>query len=135
MAKDNFLIIREFDRGWFKRIDDTRIPLGGAQESVNITLTDRGGISPMPGQVLLGTSESGSGIKSLYSFKKTSGPDILMKTFDDKIKYFNNVIEDWALLQDGYQSSYQFGLREHTTSADALDWIYFGNSIDPYSRL
>lgn len=137
--KDSFLIIKDFKQGWQKRTDPTAIPIGAAQESTNITLTDRGGISPMDGTLLIGEAGSGSGIKSLYSFKKTYGSDILIKTYDDRIEYFNNLSESWCLLKEGYQTQsdgtgYVFGFREHTTSADSLDWIYFGNSVDPYSR-
>ena len=133
--KDNFLIIKDFKHGWHQNLDASRIPLGGAQKSVNTILTDRGGISPRPGEVLLGDSDvTQTGIISMHSFKKTYGADILIKTFSDKIEYYNNVSESWSLLNDGYQSGKVFGFKEHTTDSEALDWLYFGNGVDSYSR-
>jgi len=132
--KDKFLIINDFKQGWQRRIDPTQIPIGAAQESNNITLTDRGGISPRKGELLLGTAESGAGIVSMYSFKKANSNDILIKTFDTVIKYYSNLTLDWELLQDGYTDRLFFGFKELTAADDILEWLYFGNGVEPYSR-
>lgn len=135
MSKDNFVIIREFNKGWQKKLDETRIPLGAAQESTNVIITERGGISPRPGEVLIGTASSGTGgIQSMHSFKKTYDDDILIKSYDTKLEYYNNVVSDWCLLKSGYQNAKKFGFKEHTIDGDALDWLYFGNGVDSYSR-
>jgi len=133
--KDQFLIIPDFKRGWHKREDDSKIPLGGLRKSVNVQITDRGGISPRNGETLIGTASSvSSGIISLYSFRKADGDDILIRSYSDKLEYFNNKTSDWALIKDGYTVDQRFGFREHQTNSDFTDLLYFCNGIEPYSR-
>jgi len=136
MAKDTFLILSDFRPGWYKRDDDSRIPLGGARISSNITVTDRKGISPRPGELLLGTSNpTSSGGKSLTSFRKSEGADILIKNFSTKVEFYSNKGEDWSLVMDGFTDGLRFGYEEARIDAtDVIDWIYFGNRVDPMQR-
>jgi hypothetical protein len=137
VAKDNFLILDGFDIGWHKRDDETRIVPGGARISSNITLTDRKGIAPRPGEVLLGTANSGStGIKSLFSFHKTNNnTDILMKSYDDELEFYSNEGSAWARIMDGYTTGLVFGFKEGRIDAtEFLDYVYFGNGVDKFSR-
>lgn len=133
--KDQFLIIENFKPGWHKREDDSMIPIGGLRKSVNIQITDRGGLSPRPGETLVGTaSDNSSGIISLYSFKKSNGDDILIRSYSDKLEYYNNVVEDWCLIKDGYTADQEFGFKEHMINSDQTDLLYFCNGVEPYSR-
>lgn len=133
--QNEYLIIDDFRKGWQQKEDDSKLPIGALRKSTNITITDRGGIAPRPQEELVGTkeSETSSGVKSLYSFKKSDGADILIKTFDDKVKYYNNVIGDWCLLKDGYTSGLEFGFKELRYNLGATDLIYFGNGVEPFS--
>jgi hypothetical protein len=133
--KDDFLIIDEFRQGWHKRVDASRVPIGGSQKSVNITLTDRGGIGPRQGELLLGSDNTAqAGTKSLYSFKRADGSDVLLKSYSTKLEFYHPDVADWVLLQDNYTSGLTFGFREHTINTDQVDLIYGGNGIDPYFR-
>jgi hypothetical protein len=134
--KDAFIIINGFEPGWNVREDDTRIPLGGSQFSQNITITERRGISPRKAEILIGAENSAStGVVSAFSLKKPGeSNDILLKTYSDKIEYFNNHTESWALLYDGYTSGKRFGFRQMRVDEDPFDWMYFGNGFDSYSR-
>lgn len=133
--KDQFLVIKDFSVGWQSRLDASRIPLGGAQKSLDIALTDRGGISPRPGEILIGSNNTTSaGVKSIFSFKKTDGTSILIKTYSDKIEYYHPDVADWELLKDGYTTGKIFGFKEHNINTDQVDLVYFGNGFEPYSR-
>lgn len=133
--KDNFLIIDDFKKGWHRRLDPSRIPIGGSQRSVNITLTDRGGIAPRGGELLLGAESSEqTGITSLFSFKKTDGTAILIKAHGTVLEYYSNNAEAWSLLKDGYTSGIPFGFSPHNINVEFTDLVYFGNGIEPLSR-
>ena len=134
--KDSFIILDGFNPGWQVREDETRIPLGAAQLAQNITITDRRGISPRTAETLVGSANSALyGVKSATSFRKsgTSSP-ILVKTYADKIEYYNNVSDGWCLLEDGYTSGKRFGFKHMRVADDPFDWLYFGNGVDEYSR-
>lgn len=135
MAKDNFLVIDGF-KGWYARDDDTRIPSGGARTAYNVTLTDRKGISPRSGEELLGSEDTSNfGIKSLYSFRKSQGDDILIRSWSNKLQFYSNKGLKWALLQDGYTSGLTFGFTESRVDKnDSLDYVVFGNGSDNFSR-
>lgn len=133
--KDEFILIDKFKLGWHRRVDPSRIPIGGAQKSVNMTITDRGGIGPRPGELLLGADNTTrAGVKSLYAFKRTDGSEILIKSYSTVLEYYNTLSSSWELLKSGYASGKVFGFKEHTINTDQVDLIYFGNGIDPYAR-
>lgn len=135
MPKSNFLILDNFYPGWHKRDDDSRIPIGGAQTSSNITLTTRGGIAPRQGETLVGDADAGGNGKSLYSFKKSSGDPLLIKTFDDRVEFYSNKKSTWALVKEGFTSGQRFDFDETRVDVnDTLDWVSFGNGVDPFHR-
>jgi len=135
MPKDNFIIIDQFRQGWHRRVDPSRVPLGGSIKSVNIQLTSRGGIAPRPGETLLGANNTtAAGVKSLYSLKKSDGTNILVKSYSTKLEYYNNKATAWSLLKGGYTSGQVFGFKEHNINVDAVDLSYFCNAVEPYSR-
>lgn len=135
MAKDRFIIIKEFKHGWQVKEDPSRIPIGAAQKMINITLTDRGGIAPRKGESLVGVAlPNNSGGTSGTSFKKSTGNPILMRSYEDVLSYYNNVAEQWSVLKSGYIPNLEFGYKEDFLNTDAVDYLYFCNGKDSYSR-
>lgn len=132
--KSNYLIIDSFTPGFQKRRDESSLPIGALRSSINLELTEREGLSPRKGEALIGEAGTGSGIKSAWSFKKAEGNDILLKTYEDKIEYYNNESNAWCLLKDGYTSGKEFAFKEHKINTDATDLLYFCNGYEPYSR-
>lgn len=134
-GKDNFIILENFKAGWHKRDDDSRIPLGGLQRSRNITITDRGGIAPRLGETLVGLPGSGGGGKSMWSFEKSTGLPLLVKTYADRLEFLSQKKNKWALIKEGLTTGLRFGFSETRVDVtDTLDWLSFGNAIDPFHR-
>lgn len=135
MAKDRFIVIEDFKAGWHRRDDDSRIPLGGARISSNITLTDRGGIAPRPGEILIGDSAVGTGVTSAHSFKKPGQDALRVKATGTELLFFSNKAEAWSLINDGYRDAAPFYFKEaRNDKLDTLPALYFGNGYDPFSR-
>lgn len=135
MAKDNYIIIDNFKNGWHKRVDASRVPLGGAIKSVNINITDRGGIAPRGGELLIGTASSAStGVHSLYSFKRADGTAVLIKGYAGTLELLSNNTNDWSLIKNGYTTGKPFGFSEHAINVDQVDLLYLGNAYEAYSR-
>lgn len=135
MAKDQFLILENFKAGWHKRDDDSRIPLGGARVSRNMTLTERGGISPRPGELLIGDAEDGSGGRTLYSFRKSDRTSLLLKTYGTNLKFYSRKKSRWALIKGDFTADQRFGFKEaRVDSTDTLDYLYGGNAVEPFFR-
>lgn len=133
--KDNYVIVENLDRGWYKREDDTRIPLGGCKEAINITLTPRRGIAPRKGELLYGTASVLTGkVRNLVSTENSNKEKILLKNFADRVEYFSNKISDWTLLKDGYAEVKMGMISGRNDELDVISYTYMGNGIDPFQR-
>lgn len=125
-----------FKLGLQALLDDSKAGFGSAREMINCQITDRGGISPRPGTLLLGEyNNTDSSIGGLYNFKKSkSQPDILIKTYADKVEYFHPTLKVWALLKDSYTADKQFDFTYSLVNTDNDDFTYYCNSYEEYQR-
>lgn len=134
---DNFIDVDNLDQGLRLYEDTTSAPRGTFRVLRNCRVTDRGGISPRLGTVLLGDSESGGATKSLFNFRKSYDKDeFLVKTFDDKVKVWsrNHPELGWFLLKSGFTSGKDFGFMSSLVNRDLEDYMAFCNRFDPYQR-
>jgi len=134
MPKLDFFIIDDFKLGWHKRTDESKIPVGAAEEMINVVISERGGIKPRPGEILIGQEQSGTGVLSMKSFQKTQAPHVLVKQYEDRLEYLNENTNTWSLIKDGYTLDAKFDYEHHDTDSELLDYLYFCNGVDPYSR-
>lgn len=133
--KDKFpLLVKDFSAGWIKREDESMLPLGGARIMSNMRVTERKGIAPRLGEVLYAQAPTSDPIKSIYSFKKAQGRDILVFSAGTGLYYRNNITETVAPIKTGYASGKVFGFKEGRMSNDQTDWLYFCNGVNNYSR-
>lgn len=116
--------------------DDSKAPLGSAREMLNVIISDRGGITPRPGTILLGDyNDSPSSSRGLYNFRKSkSNPDILLKSYDDVIEYFHPTLKQWVLLKDGFTPDQEFDFTYSLVNTDNDDFTYFCNRYEEYQR-
>lgn len=135
---DLFLDIEKLRQGYYALDDTTKAPLGSARKMKNCQVTDRGGIGPRPGTLLLGTySTSSFATKGFYNFKKSFDQnEILIKTYDTYMEAYskNNTGADWFKIKSTFTSDKEFGFVTSLVNTDKNDYVIFNNRYDEYSR-
>lgn len=137
MASGDFFIdINDFTPGLQVLEDATNAPGGSAQIMQNMVITDRGGIAPRPGTLLIGTYNSDSNpVVGFYNYVKSGvATEILVKSYNGRLEYFHPDLQDWYLIKAGYTLGAEFGFREHLINTEFEDYLYFCNAKEPYSR-
>jgi len=118
--------------------DTTKAPLGAALKMRNCVITDRGGIGPRPGTVLLGTYSSlRKETTGFFNFKKSFGQDeILMRSYDDSLFYYSKkyASKGWTLLKSGFTANAEFGFVPSLVNTDNTDYVIFCNRYENYMR-
>lgn len=136
MSKTLTISQDEFSRGLQLLADDSKSSFGSARQMLNVSISDRGGITPRPGTTLLGTYNSSLlPIRGLYNFKKSkSNPDILLKTYDDEVEFYHPTVGAWARLKDSFTSNQEFDFTYSLVNTDNDDFTYFCNAYEDYQR-
>lgn len=138
MARDTVVDIR-FDKHGFTKLDDTTsAPVGSLRVLRNAEITDRGGIAPRPGTLLLGSANANTErCRGFYNFRRSLDQDeLLIKTYDDEIEYIskNAVSQGWQRLKNGFSISKEFGFVTSLVNTDNEDYSIFCNRYEPYQR-
>jgi len=121
--------------GWHNRADPSKIPKGAALEMRNCIITDRDGIAPRPGTLLMGASDnSGTACVSGFVHRDRSGNETPMRTSGTILEIWNETVDTWFTLKSGFTSAQEFGFADHSVNTDATDYNYFCNAVDPYQR-
>ena len=134
--KDQIVDIADFSKGFHASDDTTKAPVGSLRKMRNAQVTDRGGISPRPGTVLLGEkNESAYAVKGLYTFKKSfESNEILVKNYDDEMEGYSaqHTDQNWFRIKDGFTQDKEFGYVHslYNTSNDNL--LVGGNQFDKF---
>lgn len=122
-----------FEKGLYALDDDSKAPLGSARKMLNVIITDRKGIAPRPGSLLLGDYNSSSyATRGIYNFKKGDGTEILLKPYSTKLEFYYN--STWNLLKDGFTADKDFGFVTSLVNTDEEDFVYFCNQYEEYQR-
>lgn len=127
---------QDFKKGLQVLEDDSKAAFGSARRMENCMITDRGGIAPRPGTILLGDfNDSVYPIRGLYNFKKSRGDnDILTKFYDDEMEFLHPTLKTWARVKNGFTSDQEFDATYSLVNTDNDDFMYYCNAIDKYSR-
>jgi len=125
-----------FKQGLHVLEDDSLAPLGSARKMQNCIISDRGGITPRPGTIVLGDyNDSDYAVRGLYNFRKSkSNPDILLKAYDDELEYFHPTLLEWAKLKDGFTQDQEMDFTYSLVNTDNDDFTYFNNRYEEYQR-
>lgn len=125
-----------FKKGLQLLQDDGQADFGSARVMENMQITDRGGVSPRPGTILLGDYNSNiNPVRGLYNFKKSRGDnDILTKFYDDEMEFLHPTLKTWARVKNGFTPDQEFDATYSLVNTDLDDFMYYCNAIDDYSR-
>jgi len=136
MSKTLTISQQDFKRGLQVLEDDSKAAFGSAREMINCIITERGGIAPRPGTVLLGAyNDSLLPTRGLYNFKKSRGDnDILVKFYDDEMEFFHPTKKVWSRVKNAFTADQEFDATYSLVNTDNDDFMYYCNAIDKYSR-
>jgi hypothetical protein len=135
MSKTLSITQENFKSGLQLLSDDTRAPFGSARKMLNVSISDRGGITTRPGTELLGThNTSPSPIKGVFNFKKSQGSaEIPMKAYSTFLEYYH-ATAGWTKLKTGFTSEQEFGFTSSLVNTSNSDYSYFCNRTEEYQR-
>lgn len=124
----------EFKQGLVALPDDSKAPFGSARKMLNCQITDRGGIAPRDGTLLLGATQSGGRSNGFYNFKKTLETEQYpLNAFDGNLKFYHPT-EGWQLLKAGFTDDEDFGFTYSLVNGENDDFVYFCNRFEEYQR-
>lgn len=125
--------------GFQTKYDASKISDGANPNGQNTTIFDGDRIAIRPlGYDLMpsdGTaSTTASPITSLHTFRTRSGENILMRSVDRVMEYYESANSTWETLRTGYSTGYKFGFADYNINTDVTSYIYFGNSQEQMDR-
>jgi len=132
-SKANLLPFINVTDGWQTRLDPAKS--GGFRIMSNVFITDRGGLATRPGTELFGASDSGGEpVMSMHTSIRRDGTNILLRSSETKLEYYNRLTDSFATLKSGFTSGQIFGFADHNTNATSTDYCYYCNAVEPYQR-
>ena len=80
------------------------------------------------------TSTSTGKIASIHNFRKRNGDNILMRSYSDKMEFFDESQDSWVVIKDGLTADKKFGYADYNINTDLTSYVYFGNAYDSFMR-
>lgn len=134
--QDRIVDLSDFNKGFFAGVDTTKAPFGSLRKMRNAQVTDRGGVSPRPGTLLLGTKNTSNyAIKGLYTFKKSfEENEILVKNYDDELEGYskNHSADGWFRIKSGFTQDKEFGYVHSLYNVSNENLLVGGNQYDKF---
>ena len=134
--QDQIIDLSDFSEGFYASADTTKAPFGSLRTMRNAQVTDRGGISPRPGTLLLGTKNTSAyAIKGLYTFKKSfEANEILVKNYDDEMEGYskNHTAAGWFRIKSGFTQDKEFGYVHSLFNSSNENLLVGGNQYDKF---
>ena len=126
------------DLGFTALLDSTKEQPGALRVMRNAQITNRGGLAPRPGTIVLGTANANaSPVRGLYNFRKSIGSDeLFIKAYDDELEFYsrNYPAAGWTRLKNGYTAEKEFGFATALVNTDNEDYVVGSNRHEPYFR-
>ncbi len=136
MQQDKIVDIADFSQGFWASIDTTKAPFGSLRKMRNAQVTEREGIGPRPGTVLLGTKNTSAfPIRGLYAFKKSfESNEILIKNYDDEMEGYSigNTAAGWFRIKSGFTQDKEFGYVHSLYNTSNENYLIGGNRFDKF---
>lgn len=128
-----------FKKFGFQALDDTTTsPAGSLRIMRNAQVTDRGGLAPRPGTLLIGTKQlSTTQNRGFYNFRKSLAIDeLLIRARGTVLEYLSKKYESagWNVLKGSFTDSKEFGFATSLVNADNQDYVVGGNRYESYFR-
>lgn len=134
--QDRVIDLDNFSEGFVANEDTTKAPFGSLRVMRNAQITDRGGISPRPGTLLLGTKNASTfSIKGFYTFKKSfESNEILVKNYDDEMEGYSNQhsSEGWFRIKSGLSQDKEYGYVHSLFNTSNENYLVGGNQYDKF---
>jgi len=136
MQQDKIVDIADFSQGFWASIDTTKAPFGSLRKMRNAQVTEREGIGPRPGTLLLGTKNTSSyPIRGLHTFKKSfESNEILIKNYDDEMEGYSlgNTSAGWFRIKSGFTQDKEFGYAHSLFNTSNENYLIGGNRFDKF---
>lgn len=128
-----------FGKYGFRSLEDTTsAPVGALRIMRNAQITDRGGIAPRAGTLLLGTKNTSTHpIRGFYNYRKSLGSDeLLVKTYNQEVEFISKTYsaQGWTRLKTSFTADQEFGFVTSLVNTDNQDYVVFCNRYEPYQR-
>lgn len=131
-------IIKSFD-GYQTNIDPTKVSDGANPQGQNTSINEgdrvsirNKGLQILPSSATASTTEQA--IKSLHTFRKRSGENILIRTRGTIMEYFEESNDEWITFRTGLTSGKIFDFADYNINTDLKSLTYFGNAFDDAAR-
>lgn len=130
-----WLIIDRFS-GYETKADPSKISLGSNPVGQNTVINDGDRVSIRDfGSTVLGTaSTTAEGIRSMHTFRKRSGENILLANSGQMLLYYEEGNDSFEVLKGGYTRDQKFGFADFNVNADLQSYVYFGNATEAFAR-
>ena len=133
---DFIVDLANFKKGFSAREDTTKAEFGSFRIMRNAQVTDREGIGPRPGTLLLGTKNTSSfAVKGLYTFKKSfESNEILIKNYDNQMEGYsgNHTTQGWFRIKQGFTQDKEFGYVHSLFNTSNENLLIGGNQYDKF---
>jgi hypothetical protein len=131
-------LIKQFE-GYFTKFDETKIPDGANGRGQNTTANQGDRISIREqGLEIFPDTETASNteqrISKVHTFRRKDGVNILIRTRDTVVEYYEPTNKQWNTLKTGYTADQDFGFADYNKTTDITSYTYFGNGIEDFSR-
>lgn len=129
----------DFKKNGLLALEDTTLaPKGSFSILQNAVITDRGGVGPRPGTVLLGSQNSSvSYCTGLFNFRKSFGSDeVLIKTYGMTFEGYSRNLSasGWFTVKNGYTANSEHGFVASLVNTDNQDYVISCNRYEAYQR-
>jgi hypothetical protein len=123
-------------QGYATKADPTKLPIGANPNGQNTSINDGDKISIRKyGTEVFGqATTTESKIRSLHTFRKRDGSNILMRTWSTYVEYFDQENELWEPIITTSTANQEFGFADYNINTDLVSYVYFGNAVDPAMR-
>lgn len=130
-----------FDKfsGYHTKDDPNKVKTGDNPQGQNTFMNngDRISVRDLGYEIFPSTdtaSSSISSVNSMHTFRKRSGENILIRTHNTVVEWYDESQNSWENLNSGYTPGYVFGFADYNINSDQRSYTYFGNSQEPFSR-
>ena len=126
MAQNNFNIVNNFG-GYRTKTDETNMDADGylVSGSQNVVSTDGDTVAIRQGYTMLGSAGSGTNpIESSYEWYTHRNTEIMLRSYDDELEFYDENTSDWARLADGW-SAVDFDFTEYWDTTEGQDALLF----------
>lgn len=136
MQQDKIVDIADFSQGLWASLDTTKSPFGSLRKMRNAQVTEREGIGPRPGTLLLGTKNTSAyPIRGLYTFKKSfETNEIIVKNYDDEMEGYslNHSTQGWFRIKNGFTQDKEYGYVHSLFNTSNENYLIGGNRFDKF---